>query len=83
MTDLQNPKLIYAKGWLFLAILLISITAVLLETTSWRVAALLLVIVWSSARFYYFMFYVIEKYVDSSYRFAGISSFVRYLMQRK
>ncbi len=83
MTDLKNPKLIYAKGWLFLAILLISITAVLLETRSWRIAALLLLIVWSSARFYYFMFYVIEKYVDSSYRFAGITSFIRYFLQRK
>jgi hypothetical protein len=83
MTDLKNPKLIFAKGWLFLAILLISITAVLLETRSWRVAALLLLIVWSSARFYYFMFYVIEKYVDSNYRFAGITSFVRYLLERK
>ena len=83
MTDLKNPKLIYAKGWLFLAILLISIAAVLLETRSWRVAALLLLIVWSSARFYYFMFYVIEKYVDSNYRFAGITSFIRYLWQRK
>jgi hypothetical protein len=82
MVDLKNPKLIYAKGWLFLTILLISFTAVVLETRSWRVALLLLLIIWSSARFYYFLFYVIEKYVDSSYRFAGITSFVRYLLRK-
>jgi hypothetical protein len=29
------------------------------------------------------MFYVIERYVDSSYRFAGITSFVRYLLRKK
>jgi hypothetical protein len=27
------------------------------------------------------MFYVIEKYVDSSYKFAGIISFVQYLVR--
>ncbi len=83
MTDLQNPKLIYAKGWLFLAILATSIVLVLLDTRSWRVAVLVLLIVWSSARFYYFMFYVIEKYVDPSFRFAGITSFLRYVLRHK
>ena len=41
---------------------------------------LLGVAIWSFCRFYYFAFYVIEKYVDSSYRFAGLSSVVRYLI---
>ena len=83
MTDLQNPRWIYAKGWLFLAMLLISIVAVVMETRSWRIALLLLVIAWSSARFYYFMFYVIEKYVDADYRFAGITSFLRYWLNKR
>ncbi len=83
MTDLQNPRWIYAKGWLFLAMLVISIVAVVVETRSWRIALLLLVIAWSSARFYYFMFYVIEKYVDADYRFAGITSFLRYWLNKR
>jgi len=81
MADLKNPKLIYLKGWLFLGILLLSIALLLLENASWRTGLLLMLIVWSSARFYYFMFYVIEKYVDPNYRFAGIMSFVKHLFR--
>jgi len=49
----------------------------------WRVALLLGVAIWSFSRFYYFAFYVIEKYVDSSYRFAGLPSFARYLIAER
>jgi hypothetical protein len=52
--------------------------ALLAECPTLKVAFLLLVAVWSFARFYYFAFYVIEHYVDSSYRFAGLGSFVVY-----
>jgi hypothetical protein len=41
------------------------------------------VAIWSFCRFYYFAFYVIEKYVDSSYRFAGLTSFARYLIAQR
>ena len=83
MADLKNPKLIYLKGWLFLAILVVSIALILLETASWRIAGLILLVAWSSARFYYFMFYVIEKYVDPNYRFAGVMSFLKYMFGKK
>jgi hypothetical protein len=39
--------------------------------------------VWSFCRFYYFAFYVIEHYVDPSYRFSGLLSFALYLIQKK
>jgi hypothetical protein len=83
MGDLKNSKLIYLKGWLFLAILVVSIALVILEAASWRVAGLCLLIAWSSARFYYFMFYVIEKYVDPNYRFSGVCAFLKYLAGKK
>ena len=44
-----------------------------------RTAVLLAVAVWSFARAYYFAFYVIEHYIDPSYRFAGLVSLLRYL----
>jgi len=44
---------------------------------------LLAVAVWCFARSYYFAFYVIERYVDPGYRFAGLGSFVRYLLRRR
>ncbi|TGO02762.1 membrane protein [Candidatus Thiomargarita nelsonii] len=76
--DIKNPKLIYLKVFLFLIILIISAIEIVLETKSWKIAILLLLVIWSSARIYYFMFYVIEKYLDSNYKFSGIMSFVRY-----
>ncbi len=81
--DLKNTKLIYLKGWLFLAILMIASGIVLYETRSWKIAALLGLIIWSSARFYYFMFYMIENYVNAKFKFAGVGSFVRYLLRRR
>jgi len=81
--DLKSSKLIYLKGGLFLLILVIATTAIVLETQSWKLALLLALVIWSSARLYYFMFYVIERYVDPSYKFAGIFSFVQYLLRRK
>jgi hypothetical protein len=47
------------------------------------VALLLAVAIWCFARAYYFAFYVIEHYVDDSYRFSGLWSFALYLMRRK
>jgi hypothetical protein len=43
---------------------------------------LLFLVVWASARLYYFMFYVIERYIDPSYRFTGIGSALRYMLVR-
>jgi len=83
MADLKSRHLIYLKGFLFLMILLIAGGLILVETRSWQIAVLLLLVVWSSARLYYFMFYVIEKYVDPSFKFAGIGSFLRYLFSQQ
>jgi hypothetical protein len=39
--------------------------------------------VWSFCRFYYFAFYVIERYVEPSYKFSGLLSFATYIIRRK
>ena len=83
MQDLANPKWMYLKAVLLLVILLSSAGLLLSDTPSWRTAALLVLVAWASARLYYFMFYVIERYIDSSYRFAGLVSALRYLLGRR
>jgi hypothetical protein len=83
MADITNPKLIYAKGFLFLLTGLLAAALLLLEHPDWKVALLLAVAVWCFARFYYFAFYVIEHYVDPGYKFAGLWSFARYLLRRR
>lgn len=81
--DLTNPRLMYLKGFLFLLIGCVSVSLILLETPTLKVAALLALAVWGFCRAYYFAFYVIGKYVDPSYRFAGLISFVRYLLKKR
>lgn len=79
MGDLKSPKLIYFKGLLFLITGIVAATLLLIEAASWKVALLLLLSIWCFCRSYYFAFYVIEKYVDRSYKFSGLFDFFRYL----
>ena len=83
MGDLKDSRLIYLKGFLFLLGSVMATGTLLLEHASFRTAVLLAVAIWCSARFYYFLFYVIEHYVDGQYRFAGIWSFVVYLLRSR
>jgi hypothetical protein len=81
--DLQNPRLIHLKGWLFLIIGLVSGGLIVAQMPDWRVAALLAICIWGFCRFYYYLFYVIEKYIDPDYKFAGLWSALQYLARRR
>ncbi len=83
MTDIRNPRLLYFKGLLFLLVGCAASAILIIQNPSIKVALLLGVAVWAFARAYYFAFYVIEHYVDSDYKFAGLVSFARYLLRRR
>lgn len=83
MADLTNPRIIKLKGLLFLLLGLLSAASLLAETCSPRHVTLLGIAVWSFCRFYYFAFYVIEHYVDRSFRFAGLWDFAVYLWRKR
>jgi hypothetical protein len=83
MGDLRDARLIYLKGFLFLVSGILAVAGLLIESPTVRTAFLLGIAIWSFCRLYYFMFYVIEKYVDGSYRFAGIHSFLLYLLRKR
>ena len=83
MGDLQNPKLIWLKGILFLLLGLMAGTLLLLRTSNLTDALLLGLTIWACCRFYYFAFYVIQHYVDPGYRFAGLFDFARYALSRR
>ena len=83
MRDLADPKWMYGKAVLLFVILVLCCTLLLLETATWRTALLLSLVAWSSARLYYFMFYVIERYIDPSFHFSGIGSALRYFLTRR
>ena len=81
--DLRNPKLIYLKAILFVVGGAMAAGMLIAGNPSMRTAVLLAICVWCFARAYYFAFYVIEHYVDPSYKFAGLGSFARYLLTRR
>src|SRR5580692_11632648 len=82
MKDLTSAFWIKVKGLLFLLMGIVAAVLVFLDNPKWQTAVLLAVAIWSFCRFYYFAFYVIEKYVDPGYKFSGLISFARYLLQR-
>ena len=77
MTDLKNPKLIYAKGFLFLLLGFMAAGWLVAESQSVRITLLMLISIWAFCRFYYFAFYVIQHYVDDGFRYSGLIDFVR------
>jgi hypothetical protein len=83
MKDLTNPTWIKLKGFLFLFLGLVAATLLFLEHPTLKAALLLVLALWCFCRFYYFAFYVIERYVDPSYRFSGLASFARYFIRRQ
>ena len=83
MADLKNPKWMYAKAAMFLVIGIMTFGLLLLPQQLLARVVLQLLMIWSFARAYYFAFYVIEHYVDGSYRFAGLFDFMKYLWSER
>jgi hypothetical protein len=81
--DITNPRLLYAKGFLFLTTGTLAALLVLRERPTLKIALLLAVVVWCFSRAYYFAFYVIQHYVDPDYRFAGLTDFARYVLRNR
>ena len=82
MRELRSPALIYAKGVLFVVVGALAALLLLLESPNAKTAALLAIGSWASARAYFCAFYVVENYVDSSFRYSGVASLVRYALRR-
>ena len=80
MSDLKNPKVIIAKGLLFVFLGCLAGMVLLLRSPGGVNALLLCVTIWAFCRFYYFAFYVIQNYVDPQFRFSGLLAFFKYLI---
>lgn len=81
--DLKSAKAMYWKAGLFLVAGIACAVGLLVQSPDLRTAFLLAVMVWSFCRLYYFLFYVIERYIDPSFRFDGIFSALRYLFKKR
>jgi len=78
--DLKSSGWIIAKGFLFLLLGLLSGGLLFFERPTLKTLLLMAIAVWSICRFYYFGFYVLERYVDPTYKFSGLISMVRYVL---
>ena len=83
MTDLKSKKWIIAKGVMFFGIAAATAALIILEMPSLKLAALLVLLVWASCRFYYFLFYVLEHYVDPTMRYAGLWDLMMGMKRRR
>lgn len=83
MADITSHRLIWIKGWLFLALGIIASGLLIGMTLDVRVAVLLAISIWAFCRFYYFVFYVIEHYVEPDYKFAGLLDFLKYAFRHR
>jgi len=82
MGDLKDARLMYLKAALFLIIGVMAIIGILATYFSWQVVLFLILAIWSFCRFYYFCFYVIEKYIDPQFKFAGLYSVLVYFWKK-
>ncbi len=83
MRDLTTPSLMFLKAGLLLLIGIVSAAVLFAAAPTLTTALLLALCIWSFARVYYFAFYVVERYVDPSFRFSGLTSALLWLVRRR
>ena len=75
--------LLHAKGFLLLVLGLLSAGAILIESQNIRTILLLIITIWAFCRFYYYLFYVLEKYIGRDQKYAGILDALKYILRRR
>ncbi len=81
--DLTDKRWIVAKGLLFAVLALMAgCLQIWADLPTWQETALLLVCVWASCRFYYFLFHCLQAYVDPALRSAGVLDLLGKLWRR-
>jgi hypothetical protein len=75
--------MMYLKAGLFLVLGAIASVILIVRNPELTTALLLIITVWAFSRAYYFAFYVLERYIDPSYRFSGLGSLLRYVIRNR
>lgn len=83
LDDIKSEKVLHLKGFLFLALGIVAASLLLYDNLSIRTIALLMITIWAFCRFYYFLFYVLEKYAGRDRKYAGIIDAIAYLFHFK
>ena len=83
MGDIKKVWLLYLKGFLLFLTGFISSLLLVLLNLNFKTIVLLLLAIWGFCRAYYFAFYVIQYYIDPSFRYSGLIDFAKYQMKRR
>lgn len=75
--DLAQPWLMVLKAVLFAGCVVLASALLWVASPSTQTLLLTLVVSWASARAYYFVFYVLERYVDPRLRYPGVWALLR------
>ncbi len=78
--DLKRSWLIHAKGVLFVVLGVLAALLLLADRPTLKTAFLLAVTIWSFCRFYYYLFYVLDRYLGRGKRFSGVADALWYLL---
>jgi hypothetical protein len=81
--DLTSRRAIVAKGIAFAAIVALAAGMLIAESPSLRTATMVAVLIRAAARFYYFLFYVLETFVDPTQKYAGLGAMVAAWWRRR
>jgi hypothetical protein len=79
--DLKSARLIHLNGWLFLLLGLLASAGLLLESPHFKTVVLLAAAIWAFCRFYYYLFYVLERYLGKDRPYAGIVDALRFILK--
>ncbi len=82
LKDINKVWLLYLKAFLLFLTGFISSILLVLLNFNFKTIVLLLLAIWGFCRAYYFAFYVIQHYVDSTYKFSGLIDFAKYSIKK-
>lgn len=78
--DIKNPWFIHAKGILFVVLGLLAAFLLIIQEPTIKTVVLVAAGIWSFCRFYYYLFYVLDRYLGRENRFSGILDAPRFLL---
>ena len=81
MKDLRDPRAMWVKAILFVIIGITSAGLLWMNSPDFKTGCFIAITIWAFSRAYYFAFYVLEKYADPQFRYAGLFSLLRYIFQ--
>ena len=83
MADIKKVWLLYLKGGLMFLVGLLASLLLISIHFELKTFVLLAFAIWGFCRAYYFAFYVIQHYIDPSYRYSGLIDFAKYSIKRR